>query len=369
MKVQKTISPQGQQSFIVIGDDYKPIPEISVYLRFLEVLERSPYTIRTRATHLKAYWSFLMHRGFEWRDITLEELAEFIHWLKLPDPKVSPILDGDAYRSARTINVMLGSVYAFYEFHQHNSGIAGIDAFTKRVLRHPSYKPLLHGIKARTRTVTTPILRIKEPKTFPGCLSRAQVKRLIDACASIRDKFLLSVLYESGIRLGEALGLRHEDLESAGKNEIHICPRPNNLNGARAKNHQARTVHVSRALMQLYSTYLIEEYPAALDSDYVFVNISREPRGAPMKSSNVQRLFRQLRQKTGIAVTPHLFRHTHATELIQSNWDLSYVQKRLGHRNIQTTANTYVHLSDEDLKQAHQDFIERQKHETYSDTD
>nr|WP_273542780.1 tyrosine-type recombinase/integrase [Aeromonas caviae] len=43
--------------------------------------------------------------------------------------------------------------------------------------------------------------------------------------------------------------------------------------------------------------------------------------------------------------TPHIFRHTHATEL-RSGWDASYVQKRLGHKDIQTTINTYAHLNE-----------------------
>src|SRR6266568_4859234 len=45
----------------------------------------------------------------------------------------------------------------------------------------------------------------------------------------------------------------------------------------------------------------------------------------------------------------HLLRHSHATELIKAGWDASYVQKRLGHAQVQTTINTYVHLDEEDL--------------------
>jgi len=52
-----------------------------------------------------------------------------------------------------------------------------------------------------------------------------QVKQLIDACNRIRDKFIICLLYETGMRIGEVLGLRHEDIYSQGVNEIHVIPR------------------------------------------------------------------------------------------------------------------------------------------------
>ena len=48
--------------------------------------------------------------------------------------------------------------------------------------------------------------------------------------------------------------------------------------------------------------------------------------------------------------------NTYATELIKAGWDMSYVQKRLGHSNIQTTINTYVHLTDDDLMEEYQKY-------------
>lgn len=49
---------------------------------------------------------------------------------------------------------------------------------------------------------------------------------------------------------------------------------------------------------------------------------------------------------------PQLFRHTHATELIRNGWDAAWVQKRLGHANVQTTIDTYTHIDQQDLKKA-----------------
>ena len=107
--------------------------------------------------------------------------------------------------------------------------------------------------------------------------------------------------------------------------------------------------------------YLLQEF-GDTDSDYVFVNLWQGKRGQPMKYETVADLFRRLGAKTGLAVHPHLLRHTHATDLLRSGMDAAYVQKRLGHASVQTTINTYVHLTDEDLKEAYQAYTDNRVH-------
>jgi integrase len=168
---------------------------------------------------------------------------------------------------------------------------------------------------------------------------------------------LVKLLFETGIRIGEALGLRHEDIDSvAGKNEIHVVPRNDNVNDAKVKTKTERIVQVSGDLMRLYGRYIIDEYPD-IDSDYVFVNIWKGEIGSPMRYSTVRGLFRSLKKKTSIDAYSHLLRHTHATDLIRSGMDMAYVQKRLGHSSIQTTVNTYVHLTNDDMKEAYEKYL------------
>lgn len=116
--------------------------------------------------------------------------------------------------------------------------------------------------------------------------------------------------------------------------------------------------------MQWYSAYLIDEYPEDIDCDFLFVVIKAPAQGefgAPLTYKAVDSLFRRLSRKINIKVNPHLLRHTHATELIRAGWDMSYVQKRLGHTDIQTTINTYVHLTDEDLEKSYQEYLEKKR--------
>ena len=357
MKVQKGKSPEGKTVWMVLDDDYLPIAPIQKYLRYLDSLERSPNTIQGYARNLKLYWEFLRDNHLDWQQVRIEQLSEFIHWLRSPNPAVVSLQPQKALRSEKTINHALTTVCSFYEFHERIGASEGVDVYRYQFQPGRKYKPFLHHI-SKSKAVKTKLLKVKEPKTFPGCLTKDEVRKLIDGCHNIRDKFLICLLYETGMRIGEALGLRHEDIHSRGVNEIHVTNRPDNFNDARAKSGD-RVIHVSKELMRLYSDYLIEEYPEDLDSDYVFVNCWSEPIGIPMNRGNVNGLFRRLAKKTGIKASPHLLRHTHATELIRAGWDMSHVQKRLGHSDVQTTINTYVHLTDGDLAQEYQKYLDR----------
>jgi site-specific recombinase XerD len=360
MKIQKGCFPDSNRIvWMVVDEDYLPIQPIQKYLRYLENLERSPNTIKSYAKNLKLFWEFLEDSHLDWKEVSLEKLSDFIHWLRSPQPKVVSLQPQEAKRSEKTINHALNTIYGFYEFYERIGKIEGIDAYRYELRPLRNYKPFLQGI-AKTKAVKTRLIKLKEPKKFPGCLSVEQVKQLIGACNRIRDKFLLCLLYETGMRIGEVLGLRHEDIHCAGKNEIHVLPRFDNYNQARAKTGE-RIIHVSKDLMRLYSDYLIDEYPEDVDSDYVFVNIWEGTPGTPIKYQSVDSLFRRLHKKTGIKTSPHILRHTHATELIKAGWDIAHIQKRLGHADVQTTINTYIHLMDEDLKAAYQEYLNKKE--------
>lgn len=357
MKVQRIKLPSsGQITWILIGDNYLPINPVNDYLRYLDSLEKSPNTIENYAYHLKLFWEFLSQKHVDWKEVGELQLADFILWLRSPDPKVASIKPQEAKRTERTINTILSAVYSFYQFHQRNGTVKNTELYQEVKILNPKYKPLLYEM-IKNKAVKTKLLKLKEPKIFPGTLTSEKVQKLVNSCNSLRDKFLIKLLFETGIRIGEALGLRHEDVDSVGgKNEICILFRNDNVNDAKGKSKSERIVQASGDLMRLYGRYIIDEYPD-VDSDYVFVNIWKGEIGHPMKYSTVRGLFKGLKKKTGIDIYAHLLRHSHATELIRSGMDMSYVQKRLGHSNIQTTINTYVHLTNDDMKQAYQEYL------------
>ncbi len=156
------------------------------------------------------------------------------------------------------------------------------------------------------------------------------------------------VLAETGMRVGQALGLRHSDFVSR-RREVTIVPRADNANGARTKTQSAVTLPVSAPLVRLYSDYMHSEY-GPLDSDYVFVNLWSSPIGRPLRYDSVAKLVGRLRTRTGIEFTPHTLRHSRATELIRSGVAIEIVSKMLTHRSVTTTSDTYVHLDVDDLR-------------------
>ena len=358
MKVQKIKLPTTDEiTWILIGDDFLPVNPVNDYLRYLKALERSPNTIQSYAHHLKLFWEFISQKHFNWKELEEPQLADFILWLRSPDPRVVSIEPKEAKRTERTINTILSAVYSFYQYHQRQGTSKDLELYKEAKILNPRYKPLLYEM-SKNKTTQTKLLKLKEPKKFPGTLKTEEVQKLVDGCNNLRNKFLVKLLFETGIRIGEALGLRHEDIDSVGgKNEIHIVPRDDNVNNAQNKPNAERIVQASGDLMRLYGRYIVDEYPD-VDSDYVFVNIWKGEIGHPMKYSTARGLFKSLKKKTGIDVYAHILRHTHATDLIRSGMDIAYVQKRLGHASIQTTVNTYVHLTDDDMKEAYNAYLE-----------
>jgi integrase/recombinase XerD len=199
------------------------------------------------------------------------------------------------------------------------------------------------------------VVSTKRERRLPKTLTTEQVETLLDACTHARDKFLLTLLFQSGMRIGQVLGLKHADL-SVEDGSLQIVPRSDNPNGARAKTRNPYVVPALPEVMQLYTDYLIEDLGALeVDSlpDFVVVNLWDGEIGRPMTYEAVMSLVKRLSKRTGISFTPHMLRHTRATLWIRSKQvSLEEASQLLGHASVQTTHDTYVHLTAEDLRAA-----------------
>ena len=174
-----------------------------------------------------------------------------------------------------------------------------------------------------------------------------EMQAILDACEHLRDRFLFSILWDSGVRIGEALGLRHDDI-AAAERQITILPRVND-NGARSKSRKQRIIPVSGQTVRLYGDYLHTEY-GDLDSDYVFINRWSEPVGRALSYPAVYDLVRRLRRRTGIDFDPHWARHSYATRALRDGAPIEVVSALLGHASVTTTASIYGHLTAEDAR-------------------
>ena len=339
--------PEGSESWTVVADSGDVVIPVEAYLSHLQALDRSPTTIRTYATSLKLWFEFLDAVQLAWDEARAEHVSRFVAWLRAPADNVVVLEGGSARRSAATVNKHLAALFSFYDYHARN-GVALAQALvTWRRSNRGGYRSFLHHVTA-SRPVATRPLRLRQSRRLVRTLTTDQVVCLVEACEHLRDRFLIVLLAETGLRIGQALGLRHSDFVSH-KMELRIVPRPDNANGARAKTLEPATIPISAGLVRLYSAYMFDEY-CELDSDYVFVNLFAEPYGEALRYQAVNQLVRRLRARTGIDFTLHMLRHSCATDLLRQGVGVDVVAKLLTHRSSTTTSQTYVHLDATDLR-------------------
>jgi integrase/recombinase XerD len=255
----------------------------------------------------------------------------------------------EAHVAASTINRKLSALAAFYQ-HQARNGVDVGELLTVWHLpgRRGGWKPFLHHV-SKDKPQPRRTIAVKATKKLPRILTVTETQAILDACVHLRDRFLCALLWDTGVRIGEALGLRHEDI-AAAEREITVVPRVND-NGARSKSREQRTIPVSAQIIRLWGDYLHSEY-RELDSDYVFVNLFAEPRGQALSYPAVYDLVLRLRKRTGIDFDPHWWRHTAATRMLRDGVPIEVVSKLLGHTSVTTTMSIYGHLTAEDARRA-----------------
>ena len=353
MLVQQVVMPSSRRrSWTVLGPDGVPVEPVERYLAFLTDVDRSPNTVKAYAHDLKDWFVFLAGRALDWREVRLEDVGEFVAWLRLPpaarEGRVAVLPSVVAHCGAATVNRKLSAVSAFYQHAARHGVDLGelLTSWQPAGRRGTSWRPFLHHI-SKSQPAARRVIGLKVPRKHPRILSAAEMQAILGSCDRLRDRLLFAVLHDTGMRIGEVLGLRHEDW-AAAERTVAVVPRIND-NGARAKSAQPRTIPTSAGLVRLYADYLHGEY-GDLDSDYVFVNLWGEPRGHPMTYAAVYDLVKRLRRRTGVEFDPHWCRHTYATGLLRAGTPVEVVSKLLGHASVTTTAEVYGHLSVADAR-------------------
>ena len=350
MFVQRVVMPvTGSESWTVLDDDGEVIEPVERYLAYLAALERSPNTVRAYAVSLKLWFEFLGRAGLCWDRVGIEDVARFVGWLRAPAENVIVLDATSGLRRPATVNRYLAGVFGFYDHHARAGiGVAAELVAWRRSARG-SYKPFLHHV-TKGRPIPTRPVKLHVTRQAPRTLEAEQIVAVLAACEHLRDQFLMSLLAETGMRVGQALGLRHADFVSR-KREVHIVPRGDNANRARAKVRSTSVVPVSTPLVRLYSEYMHVEY-RDIDSDYVFVNLFAGRIGQPMGYPTVEQLIGRIAARTGIAFSAHMLRHSHATEMIRRGVPIEVVARLLTHRSSTTTSQTYIHLEAHDIRDA-----------------
>ena len=195
----------------------------------------------------------------------------------------------------------------------------------------------------------------KIPKSLPKPIAMAPAKRLADADERAhetreqwilaRDAAVMALLYGSGLRISEALGLKRRDIPKPGEGDVLIVT---------GKGNKTRMVPVLQNVLQLVADYVADCPHPLPPSGPAFVGA----RGGPLSPRIIQLTMERMRGALGLpdSATPHALRHSFATHLLSRGGDLRAIQELLGHASLSTT-QVYTGIDSERLlevyRQAH----------------
>jgi site-specific recombinase XerD len=187
-------------------------------------------------------------------------------------------------------------------------------------------------------------------------ISSEELERLMkspqgDTLSSLRNRAMLELLFSTGLRVSELCALNH-DLDLS-KDEFSV----------RGKGEKIRVVFLSENARQVVKEYLKKRTDM---DEALFIQLGKNSKTADtlrITPRSVERLVKHYATKAGITrkVTPHIIRHSFATDLLQNGADLRSVQALLGHANIQTT-QVYTHITDKHLRDVHKAFHGKRRH-------
>ena len=185
----------------------------------------------------------------------------------------------------------------------------------------------------------------KKEKRLPSFLNPDEITKLLEAPAKPsweekRDKAILEMLYSSGIRVSELVGLNHDDLDFFG-----------GLARVRGKGKKERVVPVGQVALRCLRDYL-DKKPPREGAHAIKKPLFVSRLGGRLTDRSVRRMILKYVKRTGLGkeISPHTLRHSFATHMLDRGADLRSVQELLGHASL-TTTQIYTQVSVERLKE------------------
>ncbi len=186
--------------------------------------------------------------------------------------------------------------------------------------------------KAKLPTMARPVLDV---------LSREEVAAMEDAASTERDKLIVRLLFETGMRLGELLALTGDDIQTTGGRSVLVV--------RHGKGDRGRLVPLSPSLARRLGRYA-DHSRRDTRSDRLFLGLKRRASTGefePLTSSGAEQMIHVLAESAGISkrVYPHLLRHSMATDFLRRGGNPILLQQILGHTSLTMITQTYQHLT------------------------
>jgi integrase/recombinase XerD len=283
------------------------------------------HTLEAYRRDLHRYAAALQARGrAEIGDVSTQDVADFLAGLREGDGEHPPLAASSAGRAV----VAVRGLHAF----ALAEGLAPDDP--ARMVRPPA-----------------------PPRRLPKAISIPDVERLIAAAqtgpAALRDRALLELLYGTGARISEAVGLDVDDLQLSAESRSAAVPATVRLSG---KGGKQRLVPVGSFAREAIEAYLVRARPALAAaagrtsaSPALFLNA----RGGRLTRQGAWGTLRNAAGRAGVTeVSPHVLRHSFATHLLDGGADVRVVQELLGHASV-TTTQVYTLVTVDKLREVY----------------
>jgi integrase/recombinase XerD len=370
--------PSGVKYWTVLDEELAVVGVADAFLRHMRFgRDGSELTTRAYAGGIALYLRWCRRTGRSWQS-GVEQLGLFITWLRHAPPEVSgagagrsaagEVLAGpgrEPVRGARRINAVLTAVRAFIS-HAVATGQApaGLLPLIYELADDRDLPEQARGEGGRMSWRMRARHRLREPETTVGRATDEEIVALLSGCRSARDRLAVLLMARAGLRRGELCGLRRSDIHllldsrllgcETERAHLHVLRR-DNVNGAWAKSRRQRTVPLDFLAVQAFDAYEFERLAVARAqaSDFVLVNLFREPVGAPMQPDAIGALITAAGRRAGLTrrVTPHQLRHAFGSSLADAGGTIDEIQELLGHVSM-TSSQVYLHPDPVRLRDA-----------------
>ncbi len=319
------------------------------FLTELSQRDCSAYTQRAYAIGLAHFFNWLDHTGGDPDRVTRQIVGSYISEFARGSRQGAITSDGaPKARQPRTINHRISVLSSYFDYCIRCDTEDGRGPWNGRV-NPASGNPLAdaprHGMIGRDlpqHRSHRDGFRRRVQRVVPQRLDPSEIQRLIETASSWRDKAILTLLSRAGQRIGDwrALAGRHGvlgmTLDDVDRKRRTITVR---LKGARDEHR----VPVTDDFWPLLDKYLDAERPASQDINALWI-AARKGHGKPLGYATFESSLRYIARKAGVAVHPHLFRHTLAQGVLDTTGNIKVAQEILGHAHLSTTADLYMRV-------------------------
>lgn len=362
--------PSRQVYWTVLDEELRLVGVADEFLRHQRFgRDRAESTTKAYAHSIALFLRWCARTDRSWQ-AGVEQLGLFMTWLAHAGPRTSSataagtgsglVLAGPGHAAARSpsrINAVLTAVRGMV-VHTVAAGQAdgNLIPLIYEVADDRDLPEQARGQEGRAALRMRARHRLHEPQTPVDRASDEQVVALLRGCRSARDRLIVLLLARAGLRRGEACGLRRGDVHlladsralgcEVPRAHVHVVRREDNPNGAVAKSRRQRVIPLDFMAVQALDTYEFERMrvPRAAASDFLLVNLFREPLGAPVRPDAVGELLAAVSRRAGLdsPVRAHQMRHAFASNVLDAGAGLDVAQDLLGHATARSLT-VYAH--------------------------